>query len=77
MRSGELLGRKAGQGLGGTERSSALGCSLSVPGCSLTPGGQSEGFGRRDPEHLAICNARKSYNKLHLCLQVVGLPRLG
>ena len=77
MPSGELPGGQAGQGLGGTERSSALGRSLPVPGCSLTPGGQSEGVGRRDPEHLAICDARKSYKKLHLCLQEVGLPRLG
>lgn len=44
---------------------SAVGCPLPVLSCRLTPGGQSEWFGRKDPEHLAFGDSGGSYTLIN------------
>lgn len=44
---------------------SAVGCPLPVLSYSLTPGGQSEWFGRKDPERLAFGDSVGSYTRIN------------
>lgn len=61
----ELSGTWVGPRGGEQRWTSAVGCLLPVLSDSLTPGGQSEWFGRKDPQRLAFGDSGGSYTRIN------------